>query len=232
MQTWLDFWNGSHRIYVNDRHKQAHFERIADDVLQVLPTTEIDLLDWGCGPALSTEKLADRGVRVWLYDRAITSQTDLRRRFGGTRNVRVLTDEAYSKLPAECMDVILVNSVLQYLSDDEFRSHLSEFQRFLRIGGRLILADVIPPTASMVDDVRSLLRSGWRHGYLLAALAGLVHSWFSNYRQLRRELGLNQYEPDTLLAILRDAGFDAHVLPRNIGLASHRMSLEATLHRR
>lgn len=228
MTSWLDFWNGTHRIYVNDRHKAAHFDRIAEDVLALLPNPNIDLLDWGCGPALGSETLAVRGVRVCLYDKAVSSQHELCERFGRSKGIRVLTDESYAQLPGESFDLLLVNSVLQYLSESEFGALLPEFRRLLRPGGRLILADVVPPTASMADDVRSLMRSGWRHGFVLAALAGMAHSYFSGYRKLRRDLGLTLYSPERMLELLEKSDFRARLFPRNIGLAPHRMTYEAT----
>ena len=37
MASWLDFWNGSHRIYVNARHAQVHYAKIAADFIALIP---------------------------------------------------------------------------------------------------------------------------------------------------------------------------------------------------
>ena len=227
VQSWLEFWNGKHRIYVNERHLQAHYRRIAEDVLELLPHPAVDLLDWGCGPALGAPRLAERGVRVALYDKAAASQAGLYERFRNDARVRVLSDGAYAGLPDGSFDVVLVSSVVQYLSAEEFRALLPEFRRLLRPGGRLILADVIPPDARVWDDVLVLLRSGWRYGYFMAALTSLPHTFFSEYRRLRKQLGLTTYRPEAMLALLREFGFAARALPRNIGFSTHRLAFEA-----
>ncbi len=225
--SWLDFWNGEHRLYANERHLKAHYAQIAADVLALLPNKAVDLLDWGCGPALGAPAWADAGVRVSLYDKAHTNQVKLAAAFGKDSRVRVLTDADYAALPAESFDVLLVNSVLQYLTADEFRGVLPELRRLIRPGGRLFLADVIPPTAGMFDDVKTLLGAGWRYGFLFAAVGSLAHTCLSGYRKLRQRLGLTVYTPDQMFDVLKAAGFEAVRVPTNIGFSQHRMLFDA-----
>lgn len=225
--SWLDFWNGEHRIYANEKHLRAHYARIAADVLTVLPNTAVDLLDWGCGPALCAPTWADAGVRVSLYDKARSSQATLNTTFGSDSRLRVLTDADYAALADESFDVLLVNSVIQYLTADEFRAVLPELRRLLRPGGRLLLADVIPPTAGVFDDVRTLLAAGRRHGFLLAAVGSLAHTFVSGYRGLRQRLGLTTYTPEQMLDVLKAVGFEAVRAPQNIGFSRHRMLFDA-----
>ena len=226
--SWLEFWNGEHRIYANERHLRAHYAKIADDVLKLLPNPAVDLLDWGCGPALSTARWADAGVRVSLYDKATANQAKLKTVFGSDARVRVLADADYAALPDGSFDVLLVNSVVQYLTADEFRGVRGDWRRVLRPGGRLLLADVIPPTAGMLDDVSVLLKTGWRHGFLFAAVGSLAQTFFSRYRKLRQRLGLTTYTPEQVIEALRGGGFAAKQLPENIGFSRHRMTFDAT----
>ncbi len=225
--TWLDFWNGEHRIYANEKHLRAHYARIAADVLTLLSNKEIDLLDWGCGPALSAPAWADAGVRVSLYDKAHASQAKLKTAFGSDSRVRVLTDVDYAALPDESFDVLLVNSVVQYLTADEFRGVLPELRRLIRPGGRLLLADVLPPNGGMIADVKTLLGAGMRHGFLFAAVGSLAHTFFSGYRKLRQRLGLTVYTPEQIVGVLNAAGFNAVRVPKNIGFSKHRMTFDA-----
>lgn len=224
---WLDFWNGEHRIYANEKHLRAHYAQIAADVLAVLPTPAVDLLDWGCGPALSAPAWADAGVRVSLYDKAHASQAKLAVAFGSDPRLRVLTDADYAALPDESFDVLLVNSVVQYLTADELRGVLPELRRLIRPGGRLLLADVLPPNGGMIADVKTLLGAGMRHGFLFAAVGSLAHTFFSGYRKLRQRLGLTVYTPEQIVSVLTAGGFEAIRLPRNIGFSNHRMTFDA-----
>lgn len=225
--SWLDFWNGEHRIYANEKHLRAHYAKIAADVLRLLPSPTVDLLDWGCGPGLSATAWADAGVRVSLYDKATASQQKLKEAFGSDPRIRVLTDESYAALPPESFDVILVNSVIQYLSVGEWAGVLPELRRLLRPGGRLLLADVLPPTAGMLSDVTTLLGTGWKHGFLFAAVGSLAQTFFSSYRKLRKQHGLTTYTAEAITGVLRDGGFHANRVPENVGFSRHRMLFDA-----
>jgi hypothetical protein len=88
------------------------------------------------------------------------------------------------------------------------------------------LADVIPPDVGMLPDIVALLRAGARHGFLAAALAGMVATFFSDYRRLRRELGLTTFSEGEIRAMVERHGFTATRL-RNIGFSPHRKLLRA-----
>jgi SAM-dependent methyltransferase len=225
--SWLAFWNGEHRIYANEKHLRAHYAKIAADVLKLLPDKNVDLLDWGCGPALSAPAWADAGVRVSLYDKAVASQEKLKATFGTDPRLRLLNDADYAALPDGSFDVLLINSVIQYLSPDDFRGVLPELHRFLRPGGLLLLADVMPPTAGMLDDVKTLLGTGAKHGFLFAAVGSLAHTFFSGYRKLRQRLGLTTYTPEAIIDVLKAGGFEAVRVPENVGFSRHRMLFDA-----
>jgi len=221
---WRAFWSGEHRIYVNARHLEAHYARIAADVTALLADRPgARLLDWGCGDALASPRLAAAGLDVVLYDAVPAVQARVAARFRGAPGIAVLDDAAWTALAPGSLDAILVNSVLQYLPAEALDALLPRFRALLRPQGRLMLADVIPPDAGMLDDIRALLGGAWRHGYLLAALGGLAATFFSDYRRLRRELGLTTWTEAELLARLRAHGFAAERAVRNIGFSPHRM---------
>lgn len=45
---WISFWNSKHSIYVSERHRAAHYRRIARDILNFVPQ-DARALDYGCG---------------------------------------------------------------------------------------------------------------------------------------------------------------------------------------
>ena len=65
------------------------------------------------------------------------------------------------------------------------------------------------------------------HGFLIAALFGLVRTLFSRYRKLRTELGLSHYSEREMLGLLQAAGFSARRLERNFGHNQQRMAFAA-----
>ena len=56
---WIAFWDGKHSIYVNARHEAAHFRRIAEDIRALCAATAACMLDYGCGEALSADRVAE-----------------------------------------------------------------------------------------------------------------------------------------------------------------------------
>ena len=77
--------------------------------------------------------------------------------------------------------MVILHSVSQYLSGQEFDRIAALFHGLLRPGGLLLVGDVVPPTASAIADALALLRFGWRDGFFIAAVAGLVRTFFSDY---------------------------------------------------
>jgi len=70
---WLAFWNGSHPIYVNARHKDVHYRLIAKAIAALVPRPDARVLDYGCGEALHADAVA---ARLNLLDRR--GQLDLK----------------------------------------------------------------------------------------------------------------------------------------------------------
>ena len=66
-----------------------------------------------------------------------------------------------------------------------FAARLDVWHRELQPDGRLVLADLLPPDLDAIADVKALLAFAWRGGFLVAALAGLGRTFFSDYRRLR-----------------------------------------------
>ncbi len=216
--SWLRFWDRPHKIYVNDRHLRVHYARIADEILSILPDRAgLTVLDFGCGEALDAARVARRVGRLYLHDGAASVRAHLGERFASTPNIVVLDEKGLAALADGSLDVIVVFSVIQYVERAALPVLLQAWRRKLAPQGMLVIADVIPPDARMLDDIHALLSTGWRHGFLLPALGGLFMTLFSDYRRLRQHLGLAVYTEEEMRALLRAAGFTTEILPRNLG---------------
>jgi len=228
-EIWAEFWSGDHSIYVSARHLAAHYRRIGRDVIALLAGRERPrVLDYGCGDALAAPLLIEAGVDLRLYDAVPAVAARLSHRFASVAGLSILDDPAFQALPDASLDVILMNSVAQYLGPDELGALLDRFRRLLAPGGEVILGDIIPPDAGMVADVGSLLRSAVENGFLLAALRGLVRTVFSDYGRLRRRVGLSTYRENEIIALCAAHGFKAVRAPGNIGFNQSRMTIRAT----
>ena len=120
----------------------------------------------------------------------------------GRSDVDVISPEQFERLPPGSVDVIVANSVIQYLSASELTHLLAVSHEKLSREGRLVLADVIPRHVGMLGDVAELLKFAAANGFLFAAGAGLVRSYFSNYRQVRHQLGLLQFDEAEIVEAL------------------------------
>lgn len=233
MADWRSFWDGEHAIYVSDRHRHVHYRAIADGILEHLAAAGAGpgavVLDYACGEALEADRVAAACGRLVLCDGAPSVVAKLSARFHGQDSIQaVLPEDLDAALADGSADLVVVSSLIQYLGREDFAALLRRFRAKLRAGGRLVVADVIPPDAGMVADVLSLLRNGLAHGYFLAGLAGLAATAVSPYRKLRAELGLTTYGEADLLALFAREGFEARRHRPNLGLTPHRMTFVAT----
>jgi SAM-dependent methyltransferase len=140
--------------------------------------------------------------------------------------VVVSTDQAASMLP-QSFDMVILHSVSQYLTPEEFDQKAALFHRLLQPGGLLVVGDVVPPDASALSDAWALLRFGWQDGFFCAAVLGLIRTFFSDYRQLRAKVGLTRYSDQEMEGKLAAAGFTATRAPRNLGHLATRMTFLA-----
>jgi ubiquinone/menaquinone biosynthesis C-methylase UbiE len=229
---WADFWSGEHSIYVNERHARVHYERIARDLTRLLASRPQSsglarVLDWGCGDALGAPEIVGTCSELLLYDAVDAVQQRLRRRFAGMSRIRVLDNSEWRTFPSASVDVIVLNSVAQYVGRGELERILDEFRRVVRPDGEVIVADIIRPDTGMVADIASLLGSGLGNGFFFAACLGLVRTFFSEYRKIRARAGFSTYREREFLELLEARGFAAERLPRNVGFNQQRMTFRA-----
>jgi SAM-dependent methyltransferase len=223
---WIAFWDSKHSIYVNARHHAAHCRRVADDMRRYAPATGV-MLDYGCGEALSADRVAEATTRLTLCEAAPNVRAMLAGRFSGNSKIAVRKPEDVMSMASQSFDVIVMHSVAQYLGEDELDALIKTFRRLLKPGGLLVLGDVIPRRVSAVRDAFALLRFGAQEGFYWAAVRGLLRTYFSNYWRLRKSLGLARYDEGTMMARLEAGGFKAERAPTNIGHNQARMTFLA-----
>src|SRR4051812_4638990 len=224
---WRDYWNQDTPIYSGERHKLLHYRLVANDIIGLIPSREAALLDYGCGEALFADRVAAHCGHLLLCDGASLVRERLGERFGAHPRITILSPEDLAGMPDATLDLIVVNSLLQYLSLEDLRALLVTWRGKLKPDGRLILADVIPHDVSPLTDARALLSLAWKGGFLKSALLGLARTAFSEYRKIREEVGLSQYEEDEMAELLREAGFGTKRMSRNMGHNQARMTFEA-----
>jgi SAM-dependent methyltransferase len=221
---WQDYWNKDTPIYAGERHKLLHYRLIANEIIGLIPSPDAVVLDYGSGEALVADKVAAKCAKLYLSDAAPLVRDRLNARFKGNDRIAVLAPEDLAAIDDASVDLIVVNSLLQYLSLNELRDLLKLWKSKLKSGGKLVIADVIPPDLSPLSDARALLSFAWQGGFLRSAILGLARTAFSEYRKIREDIGLAQYSEEEMLDILSDAGFRPERAAKNLGHIPARMT--------
>src|ERR671939_550338 len=105
---WRDFWNQDTPIYVSERHKALHYRMIARDIAAMILSPGAVVLDYGCGEALSADRVAAKCERLYLCDAAPLVRERLHARFGAEERITVLAPEDVAGLPNASLDLMVV----------------------------------------------------------------------------------------------------------------------------
>jgi SAM-dependent methyltransferase len=217
MREWIDWYDSDHPIYVNARHRDVHFRRVATDILRFLPGPDAVVLDYSCGEALHAELVAARVARLLLAEPAKGVRARLAARYAGSAKTEVYALDDLTRLPEKSVDLVVMHSVAQYMTPAEVDQALDLFYRLLRPQGLLVLGDIVAPGTPAAVDAMALLGFAWANGFFLAALAGLARTFVSDYWRLRRTIGLARYDAAAIGTLLAAHGFAAERRARNIG---------------
>jgi ubiquinone/menaquinone biosynthesis C-methylase UbiE len=227
MDDWIDYYDSTHTIYASRLHRDLHFQLIARDIIGYISSPDAVVLDYACGEALSAAKVADVCAKLYLAEPAPGVRGRLIARFAPNTKIRVRSLEDVRKMAEQSVDLVVMNSVAQYMTPSELDTAFATIRRLLKPGGRLILGDVLRPEIGMFRDVLALLRFAARHGFLKDALIGLISTALSDYRQLRSRVGLQRYSEADMVAKLAAGGFTASRAHFNIGYNPWRMTFVA-----
>jgi ubiquinone/menaquinone biosynthesis C-methylase UbiE len=227
MHDWIDYYDSTHTIYASKRHRDLHFEIVAHDIIGYIASPDAVVLDYACGEALAAVKVADACSTLFLAEPAPGVRGRLIARFAPNTKIRVRSLEELKNMTEKSIDLVVMNSVVQYMTVEELDSALAVVRRLLKPNGRLVLGDILRPEVGMLTDVIALLRFAAKCGFLKDALTGLASTALSDYRQLRGRLGLQRYSEKDMIAKLAKSGFSASRAPFNIGHNPWRMTFEA-----
>ena len=226
MDEWIDYYDSTHTIYASRLHRDLHFQIIARDIISYISSPNAVVLDYACGEALSAAKVADACGKLYLAEPAPGVRGRLISRFAPNTKIRVRSLDDLRKME-EAVDLVIMNSVAQYMTPEELDSAFAVVRRLLKPSGRLVLGDILRPDVGMARDVLALLKFARTHGFLKDALYGLVSTALSDYRQLRTRVGLQRYSENEMIEKLARAGFSAARAQQNIGHNPWRMTFVA-----
>ena len=158
MDDWIDYYNSTHTIYASQHHRDLHFQLIARDIIGYISSPDAVVLDYACGEALSAAKVAEACGQLILAEPAPGVRGRLIARFAPNTKIRVRSLDDIRKMAEKSVDLVVMNSVAQYMTPAELDAAFAVIKRLLKPGGRLVLGDILRPEVGMARDVFALLR--------------------------------------------------------------------------
>ncbi len=218
---WQDYWN-SDEVEKLETPYWTEFYVDAISALDVIGA-EATVLDFGAGWGAIGASLGAHCRRLILLDASEKLRHLMARRFEDDSGTLVV---ASLEEVNESIDVILANSVFQYIPLHEGVRILESFSLISRPGTILLMSDLVPIKYSKVEDLIFLLAHTFRVGRLPTFIS---HVWRAVRQSGDTNLAdrLERYESGFILRVLDQLGFDAKVLPRNLTPSSRRYSVLA-----
>src|SRR3981189_636166 len=149
MDEWIDYYDSTHTIYASRLHRELHFEVIARDIIGYISSPDAVVLDYACGEALSAAKVADACAKLYLAEPAPGVGGRLTARFSPNTKIRVRSLDDLRKMDEKSIDLVVMNSVAQYMTQDELDSAFAIVRRLLKPTGRLVVGDILRPEVGM-----------------------------------------------------------------------------------
>src|SRR4029077_10556371 len=134
-------------------HRDLHFQAVARDIIGYIASKDAVVLDYACGEALSAAKVGEAGEMLILAEPAPGVRGRLIARFAPNMKIRVRSLDDLRKMQEKSVDLTIMNSVVRYMTPDEFDAALAVIRRLLKPTGRLILGDILRPEVGMPRDV-------------------------------------------------------------------------------
>ena len=220
--TWSAYWEDIDHRHIFTVEARDHVARLRAAV----PVRRTDrVLDFGCGFGHAVELLAPTVRAVGYWDSAESMRRATAERAARFANVHLIDLARPAALGAHGrFDLLLANSVVQYMGRDELCRWMTRWCTLLAPGGRIVLSDVPAPQTSSWRELLGLIRFARRHRFLARAVRDGMHD-AHRYTRSRGDNCLTKWVPDEIVALAAANGLDAVVLPENLTHRSGRFTV-------
>jgi SAM-dependent methyltransferase len=208
--TWLTYWDELPEGQLLFRPEADEYVRNLTSAFPLTRSTRV--LDFGCGYGFCAERLAPLVGELYLWDAAPSMRQYAARRLAQQANVRSLDVDTPSSTR---LDLILVNSVVQYMTPEELAGWLSRWRDLLAPRGQIVLSDLILPGHGHVRDLLSLVTFSLRRGYLVRAIHNVLAAR-KRYAEAEKARPLYRPARADLERMARQAGLSLRFLDRNL----------------
>lgn len=219
---WDRFWD---QVTEDQRLLKEDAEEYLGNLARVVPlTSRSRVLDFGCGWGNVARLLAPAVASLGLWDDAPRMRHLALQATAGMDNVRMLDlgDPALVPPPAS-FDLILANSVAQFMTADEFRAWLGQWRHMIAPAGSIVVSDLVPPDYPASADLLTLLRFSSSRGFLTRALYDAARV-MPLYWRTRKARPLLRTSKDELLQWGQEAGLTIRSFPTNLTCFKQRIT--------
>lgn len=211
---WFDYWESlepSSRLF--EEQSAAYVEKLCNVVRL---TSELTVLDYGCGFGYVTSQVAELAGQVYAWDRSPGMRSRTMHRTAHQKNVVVLErNDPGAAVSDITVDVVLINSVVQYMSHDDFKSCLLTCSDALSQEGIILVSDMVPEEYNGLRDVADLLRFSMRRGiFLETVLQGIKDA--GDYIAHRQARELTRHDQEWLRTAAAECGLTAGFVASNL----------------
>jgi SAM-dependent methyltransferase len=211
---WAAYWEGlgGAESFFREQAK----EYVANLECAVELNRNAHVLDFGCGFGFVAEMLTPKVGKVFLWDASANMRRRARRNLAHHQNIRFLDLSEPEAIARDLkFDLIVVNSVVQYMSRDQFAACLMMWRRMLAAGGCIVVSDLIPPDHNSMSDFVDLLKFSIRRRVLGSALLQAVRD-LGRYLMMRRSCPLARIGVEELSETGNTADLSVSYLPGNL----------------
>jgi trans-aconitate methyltransferase len=203
---WLNYWQTLPAGNLLFAPEASEFVR---NFITTIPVSQtMSVLDYGCGTGTVARLLAPSVKSIAFTDAAASMLGLATEQLADVTNASVWNGQG-------TFDLIIVNSVIQYLNSKSLQGLLAEWTPMLNPGGRIVLADLTPVGHRSAMDMLSLFRFSVRHGYFFTALR---KTWAERrrYNATAMIAPLYRVDLDWLRQIAEQSGYRFERLPHNL----------------
>ena len=220
---WDDFWD---RVTDDQRLLKEEAVEYVRNLEAIVPLQrDLRVLDFGCGWGNVARLLAPLVGKLYLWDDAPRMRRLAQEATAGMANVQLLDLSAASPgVPAGGFDLILANSVAQFMTAAELRGWLLRWRHMITPAGNIVISDLVPPDYPAGADLSTLLRFSWSRGFLVRALYDAARV-MPLYLRTRSAGPLLRTSRSDLVTWGREAGLVVRAFPANLTCFNQRITV-------
>jgi|688.fasta_scaffold187620_3 2-polyprenyl-3-methyl-5-hydroxy-6-metoxy-1,4-benzoquinol methylase len=144
----------------------------SDLFFKILNKKKCVILDYGCGSGIWN---GTKGNKIFLYDKDKLSLKYAKKKYNLDKNFIIISNLKEIKNLKKKIDILLLNSVIQYISKDNLKKLLLNFDKILKKDYKIIISD-IPRFNRLIELCSFLFLSPKR---FLSAIFIIIN--FNNY---------------------------------------------------